>query len=148
MLKKLITYTDFNGKQQTEACYFNMTKTELTSLELETEGGFADYIMKTIECRNDKNNKELAKLVKKLVLMSYGEKSEDGKKFRKSEEILKDFEASAAFDEYFSILLSDENALLEFFKGIMPVMTKEQEKQIDEEVNRLLKERSDVTDQN
>ena len=145
MFKKLISYTDFNGKQQTEAHYFNMSKTELTSLEINKDGGFSNHIMEIVECQNDKNNKKLAGLIKELILMSYGVKSEDGKRFKKSEELSAEFEQTAAFDEFYISLLTNTDELLEFLKGIMPVMTKEQEKQIDTEVNKLMEQRANVT---
>lgn len=146
MLAKKLTYTDFNGNQQTEINHFNMSKTELTSLELDTDGGFSSYVLGILECRNDKNNRELVKLIKDILLMAYGQKSDDGKRFIKSEALTAEFEQTAYFDEYYNLLVTNESALIEFLKGIMPVMTAEQEKQIDSEVNKFLKERSDDTD--
>ena len=34
MLKKTIKYTDYNGEEQTEDFYFNLSKAELTEMEL------------------------------------------------------------------------------------------------------------------
>lgn len=148
MFKKIITYKDFNDRVQQEPIFLNISKTELTSLELDAEGGFANYILKMIECRNDKNDKELARLVKRLLLMSYGEISEDGKKFRKSSEISEDFEQSALFDKYYIDLLTDDKQLIEFLKGIMPALTAEQQKQVDAEVSEFMKDHTNASSDN
>ena len=39
MLKKTITYTDYNDNERTEDFYFNFSKAELTEMELSTVGG-------------------------------------------------------------------------------------------------------------
>lgn len=138
MIKRLITYTDFNGREQTEAFFFNLTRTELTNLELSEEGSYSERIKSIIECRNDKNMKKLINIIKDLIGMAYGEKSEDGKRFVKNSRIREEFESSAAYDTYVTTLLTNENELLEFLKGIMPVMTAEQQKQLDDEVNKYM----------
>ena len=101
MLKKTITYTDYNGKERTEDFYFNLTKAELTQLENSVSGGISDYIQQIKEAENVP---ELIKLFKKIILISYGEKSEDGKRFmkKKNGELLADvFESTEAFNVLF-----------------------------------------------
>ena len=44
MLKKTITYTDFNGKQRTETFYFNLTKAEVAEMEATVDGGFSTML--------------------------------------------------------------------------------------------------------
>ena len=120
MLKKTITYTDYNGKERTEDFYFNLTKAELTQLENSVSGGISDYIQQIKEAENVP---ELIKLFKKIILISYGEKSEDGKRFMKKKhgELLADvFESTEAFNVLFMELATDAEAATKFMNGVMP----------------------------
>lgn len=120
MLKKTITYTDYNGKERTEDFYFNLTKAELTQLENSVSGGISDYIQQIKEAENVP---ELIKLFKKIILISYGEKSEDGKRFmkKKNGELLADvFESTEAFNVLFMELATDAEAATKFMNGVMP----------------------------
>ena len=37
MLKKTITYTDYNGSERTEDFYFNLSKAEIMEMELSSQ---------------------------------------------------------------------------------------------------------------
>ena len=52
MLKKTITYTDYNGVERTEDFYFNLTKAELMEMEIGTTGGMADMIKRIIDAKD------------------------------------------------------------------------------------------------
>ena len=78
MLKKPITYEDYNGESRTETFYFNLTKAEITEMELSNEGGFVKMVEKLIE---EKDVTKVIAIFKDLILKSYGEKSPDGKRF-------------------------------------------------------------------
>lgn len=39
MLEKVITYTDYDGNERKEKFYFNLTKAELTEMELSMREG-------------------------------------------------------------------------------------------------------------
>jgi hypothetical protein len=84
MLKKTITYTDYNGVERTEDFYFNLNKAEILEMELSTEGGLQQMIEKIIAAQD---MPALSKYFKDIILMSYGEKSPDGKRFIKNQEI-------------------------------------------------------------
>lgn len=117
MLKKTITYEDFDGNKLEEDFYFNLTKTELIEIEMSEEGGLENAINKIIRTRD---NKKIMEMFKKIISMSYGEKSLDGKRFIKTDEIRENFLTSLAYDELFMELLSNEDAAAKFIKGIMP----------------------------
>jgi hypothetical protein len=117
MLKREITYEDFNGEKVSEYFYFNLSKTELIELEHEYDRGFAANIEAIVEA---KSTKELIAEFKKLILMSYGKKSEDGKRFIKSDELREEFSQTAAFNELFIQLATDENAAAIFVNSIVP----------------------------
>lgn len=117
MLKREITYEDFNGDQVTEVFYFNISKPELVELEVEYEGGFGKMIQNVIEA---KNNKELIRHFKQIILLAYGQKSEDGKRFIKSEKMREEFTQTAAYNMLFMELATDENSAAMFLQGVLP----------------------------
>lgn len=119
MLKKTVTYTDYNGVERTEDYYFNLTKAELAEMELSTTGGFAEMIKKIVAA---KDLPSIIRVFKQLVLKSYGIKSDDGRRFIKSEEIRTAFSQTEAYSTIFMELASDDQAAADFVNGIMPKM--------------------------
>lgn len=117
MLKRNITYEDFNGERVTETFYFNFTKTEIVELELGYEGGMEAALQRIIKAEN---LKALVEEFKKIVLMAYGERSEDGKRFIKNDDIREAFSQTAAYDALFMELATDEDAAATFIKGVVP----------------------------
>lgn len=125
MLKKTIKYTDFNGEEQIDECYFNLSKSELTQMEMSERGGFQNYISKIVE---EKDNKKIYALFKEIVLSAYGQKSADGRQFIKKKMVdgqmimLRDeFEQTAAFDELMMELIgSSEQGVADFINQVIP----------------------------
>lgn len=122
MLKKTIKYTNFNGEEETETFYFNMTRAELIELEYSVEGGFSDTMMRMIQTdpEGKVNGKTIMAEMKKLILGSYGQRSTDGKRFIKNDELRKDFESSEAYSALFMELVTDAEKAAEFINGIVP----------------------------
>ena len=125
MLKKSITYTDYNGEKQTDECYFNLSKAELIEMEMSEKGGFEKYIAKLIE---EKDQKNIYNLFKEIILMSYGQKSADGKTFIKKKMVdgqmirLRDeFEQTEAFVELVMELINGgTESISEFINKLVP----------------------------
>ena len=117
MLKKTITHTDYNGIERTEDHYFNLSKAEIMELELGTAGGFVEMIEKIVAA-NDAPS--IIKVFKDLILKAYGEKSADGKRFVKSEEISRAFSQTEAYSQLFMELATDSDAAAQFVNGIVP----------------------------
>ena len=117
MLKKTITYTDYNGVSRTEDFYFNLTKAEIMEMELSTSGGLAGMIEKIVASQDAPS---IIKIFKDLVLKAYGEKSPDGKRFIKSEEISNAFAQTEAYSILFMELATDADAASKFVNGIIP----------------------------
>lgn len=117
MLKKTITYTDYNGLERKEDFYFNLSKAEIATMEMSTEGGLAEMITKVVEA---KDQVAIIKIFKDLVLSSYGEKSADGKRFIKSEELSTAFSQTEAYSIIFMELATDADKAAEFVNGIIP----------------------------
>jgi len=119
MLKKTVTYEDFDGNTVTDEFEFNLTKTELTEMNLAQDGGLDKFIEKIVK---EEDQKKIYDLFKGLVVKAYGKRSEDGKRFIKSEQMSEEFTQTAAFDAMMIEMLTSENAALatDFIKGIIP----------------------------
>lgn len=117
MLKKTITYTDYDGNERTEDFYFNLTNTELTEMEMSTDGGLRKTLGKIIETRD---NKRIVEIFKDLVLRAYGEKSLDGKRFIKNKELSEAFSQTEAYNVLFMELASEADFAAAFVNGITP----------------------------
>jgi hypothetical protein len=121
MLKKTIKYSDYNGLERTEDFYFNLTKAELMEMEMSTAGGLTEMINKIVATQDAP---AIIKIFKELVLKAYGEKSADGKRFIKSEELATAFSQTEAYSILFMELATDPDAASAFVNGIVPVMDK------------------------
>ena len=117
MLKRDITYEDFDGEKTTETFYFNLTKSEIVELEVAYDGGLQAALLRIVKTNDRKN---LVAEFKKIILLSYGQKSEDGKRFIKSDELREGFSQTAAFDALFIELATNDDAAATFLKGIVP----------------------------
>ena len=119
MLKKTITYTDYNNVERTEDFYFNLTKAELMEMEMGAVGGLSGMIEKIVSA---KDAPSIIKVFKELVLKAYGEKSADGRRFIKSKEISDAFAQTEAYSQLFMELATDADAASKFVNGIAPSM--------------------------
>lgn len=117
MLKKTITYTDFNGVERTEDFYFNLTKAEIAEMELEVPGGMTTMIDRITKTQDTPS---LIKVFKDLILRSYGKKSDDGRRFIKNKELVEEFKDSEAYSELFMELATNADAASAFVNGITP----------------------------
>ena len=117
MLKKLIEYTDYNGKQRKENFYFSLNKAELMEMELGTVGGMQNLIQLIID---KQDIPEIIKAFKMIILKSYGEKSADGVRFVKSDELSAAFSQTEAYSNLFMELISNAEAAAAFINGIVP----------------------------
>ena len=117
MLKKTIKYTDYDGNEREEDFYFNLSRAEVTEMELSKEGGMSEYIKKISATQN---GPELIKLFKEIIIKSYGEKSLDGKRFIKNKELTEAFIQTEAYSELFVELASNADEAVKFVNGIMP----------------------------
>lgn len=117
MLKKPIKYTDYNGMERTEDFWFNLSKAEIMEMELSTTGGLAELIQKIVK---EQDAPAIIKIFKDLILKAYGEKSPDGKRFIKSDEMALAFSQTEAYSNLFMELATDADAAAEFVNGIVP----------------------------
>jgi hypothetical protein len=117
VLKKSITYDDYNGGTFTEDFYFNLSKAELVELELSHVGGLSESLKRIVA---SEDGAEIIKEFKNIILKSYGKRSEDGKRFVKNQQLRDEFESTEAYSVLFIELVTDADAAADFVRGIMP----------------------------
>lgn len=116
MLTKKITYTDFNNEERTETFYFNLSEAELMDWEFSVSGTLTEHINRISETIDIP---KLIVLYKELIDRSYGVKDADGRRFRKSAEILQDFKDTNAYSELYMELATNQESGAEFISGII-----------------------------
>ena len=117
MIKKTITYKDYNQVERTEDFYFNLSKAEVMEMEMSTSGGLAEMITRIVAAQDQP---AIIKIFKDLILKAYGEKSPDGKRFIKSDELSVAFSQTEAYSQLFMELATDAEAASAFVNGIVP----------------------------
>jgi hypothetical protein len=117
MLKRDISYEDFDGEKVTSTFYFNLSKSEIIELEVGYKEGLQETLTRIVKT-NDR--KRLIEEFKKIILLSYGERSEDGKRFVKNDELREAFSQTAAYDALFIELATDDEAAAVFIRGVIP----------------------------
>lgn len=117
MLKKRISYTDYNGNKREEDFYFNLTKAEIMEMQMSTNGGLTEMINHIIDTQDAPS---IIKVFKEIIMKAYGEKSPDGKRFIKNEELSQAFSQTEAYSELFMELATDSDAASKFVNGIIP----------------------------
>lgn len=120
MLKRTVKYKDFNDQEVEEVVYFNLTRSELFDLALKDDGGFARYLERV--SKSDSPG-QLFTEIKNIILLGYGEKSEDGKRFiktRDGQRLSDEFVQTAAYDQLFSEFTENATEFANFVKAMLP----------------------------
>lgn len=131
MYKKTITFDDYNGEKITEDFYFNLNKAEVIKW-LTTSGSYTlDKVLERLS--KERNGKKIMEIFEDLIKMSYGEKSLDGRKFEKNEEIWNNFYQTEAYSVLFTELVTDAQKAADFVNKIIP-------KDLADEVEKIIKE--------
>lgn len=123
MLKKTITYEDFNGETVSEDFFFHLSKAELVELELSHKGGLAESIQKIIDAED---GKQIIAEFKNIILGAYGKRSDDGKRFIKNQALREEFESTEAYSVLFMEVVTETDKAIEFVNGIVPKGLKEE----------------------
>ncbi len=117
MLKKTITYEDFNGETVSEDFFFHLSKAELVELELSHEGGLSAALERIIAAEDGKS---IIAEFKNIILSSYGVRSEDGRRFVKNQTLRDEFESTEAYSTLFMELVTDTDAAVVFVNNVIP----------------------------
>lgn len=112
-----VTYIDFDDQEYTERLYFNMTKVEFMRWQAESGDNLTER-MKTALEKHDSS--KIMDYFEELIRRSYGEKSDDGKRFVKDPQKTRDFMTSAAYDELFWRITQNQEECNAFMRGVLP----------------------------
>lgn len=110
-------YEDFLGNRREKKLMFNLTETEINVAQLSEDGGYSEKLERLSK---EKNPQDIISEFRFIVLNSYGELSEDGTVFEKSEKIKNHFECSAAYNAFFMKLISDQAFAEKFIRATLP----------------------------
>lgn len=122
MLTKVVKFTDFDGNERTQTCYFHMTKAEILEFNMNKPGGVIAYITRMMNA--DRDDIVFATF-KELILAAYGERTADGR-FVKNTQMREAFACSEAYSEIFMEIGQSEEAMAAFVNGLVPNVTDEQ----------------------
>ena len=139
MIKKTVTYTDFDGNERTEDFFFHLTQAEVADWELSVEGGLSKMLLEIIK---SKDMRKIIPIYKEILIKSYGEKSPDGRRFIKNDEVRDNFTQTQAFSDLYMSLALDAEEGANFVKGIMPKMDQD----VFNNVEKLIDETDDVNE--
>lgn len=128
MYKKTINYTDFNGIDHKEDFYFHLSESEIVTINSFTGGGLKPFFERIA---NTQDQKEIVNLFRELILKSYGVKSDDGKRFIKSQELRDAFEQTNAYNELFMLLVTNEKEAVNFVNNIIPAKLLDDAKKLE-----------------
>ena len=117
MLKKTITYTDYNDRSRTEDFWFNLSRTEILDMAICKRRDLGKLLSDII---TESDPTKFISLIEDLIQISYGRKSEDGKRFIKSEELTRDFTQTEAYSELLVDLALNADKAVEFVNAIIP----------------------------
>ena len=117
MLKKTITYTDYNGTERTEDFWFNLTEAEALEMAMSTTGGLGAMLRRVVAAQDTPT---IIKVFKDFIFKAYGEKSADGKRFIKSKELSTAFSQTEAYSQLYMELATDADKAAEFVNGVVP----------------------------
>lgn len=117
MLKKTISYVDYDGTPRVEDFYFNLSKRELINLVHSGSGGLDEQLKEIVRSRD---NAAIMRKFEEIILLGYGVRSEDGRRFIKSPQLTEEFSQTAAFEELFVELCTNGQAGIDFINGLVP----------------------------
>ena len=118
MIKKTIKYKDYNGNEREDVCMFNLDEAELMEMELSTTGGLSTTIERIVQ---EQDTAKIIAMFKDIVLKSYGQISEDGRRFVKNDQLREEFQQSKAYTTLFMELATDADAATKFIEGVIDV---------------------------
>lgn len=125
MLKKNITFTDFNDVEHSKDFYFNLSKSELAKAEIresimldeKVTGGFRAKMEAIV--KSGRGN-DIMDAFEDIIRMTYGVKDEDGLRFVKNDKATEDFMQTNAYDVLFFELVTDAEAAAKFINEVVP----------------------------
>ena len=138
MQKLTVQFENFDGETVTEDLYFHLNIKELQDME----NWDVPLTQRIAKLTKTEDGKEAFELMRDIVEAAYGERSEDGKRFVKSPEVLKNFTEGLAYDEVIIKFIDGSTDLGKFVEGLLPKkvfeLAKKNTKESGEEVKEYL----------
>ena len=130
MISYTIKYTDLLDNEAEDKVYFHLTKDEVYDLIAERR---KTLLGQASRIQEDQDFLEGYQFVRDIVLRSYGERSDDGKRFIKTEGATTAFRQSLLFDEVLEKIFESDKSADAFVNAVMPpkmveLINKEQDK--------------------
>jgi hypothetical protein len=116
MLKKQITYTNFNDEQVTETHFFHLSKADIIEMQVSEKGGLDVVLQRAIDSGD---NSRVLTVFKDLIRKAYGRKTDDGR-FLKDKDATEEFLSGEAYSEILMQMMTDPGFAIEFANGIVP----------------------------
>lgn len=117
MFKEHFEYEDYNGVKREEDHYFNLSQPEIVKLNFSSAGGLKETVLRLTQ---EQNGGKIIELFERIIQMSIGRKSEDGRKFEKSPEIINDFVSTPMYPMLYMRLATDAEYATKFINAIVP----------------------------
>lgn len=117
MFKEHFEYEDYNGVKREEDHYFNLSQPEIVKLNFSSAGGLKETVLRLTQ---EQNGGKIIELFERIIQMSIGRKSEDGRRFEKSPEIINDFVSTPMYPMLYMHLATDADYATKFINAIVP----------------------------
>lgn len=117
MFKEHFEYEDYNGVKREEDHYFNLSQPEIVKLNFSSAGGLKETVLRLTQ---EQNGGKIIELFERIIQMSIGRKSEDGRRFEKSPEIINDFVSTPMYSMLYMRLATDAEYATKFINAIVP----------------------------
>lgn len=127
-----VTYEGFDGETVEETLYFHMSTKDWVKADEDKKefGGYEKYLAAQLEVGDLKDAENMAAedvrpirvltMLEDIIRRSYGERSEDGRRFVKDPNRTEAFMASLAFDAFLDDLLVKEGLSTAFVQALIP----------------------------
>ena len=143
MQKLTVQFENFEGETVTEDLYFHLNIKEIQDMENQWDVPLTKRIALLTDTQD---GKEAFNLMRDIIEAAYGERSEDGKRFVKNEEVLKNFTQGLAYDDVIIKFIDGSLDLSKFIEGLLPKkvfeLAKKNAKDSHDEVTKYLVENS------
>lgn len=120
MLKETRTYKDFNGNDVTDDFYFNLSPAEVARLEMSTDKAIG-LEATILALESEKNSQKIYEMFERIIRLSIGRKSADGKRFIKNDEIADEFMQTNAYSDMIIEFFQNPQKGADFFKQVVSV---------------------------
>ena len=117
MYRKPITYTNYNDVVVTKNFYFNLTKAEIATRELTSDGSFSEMLA---AIANSNKGSEVYPEFERILKWAYGVKSADGESFIKNDAVWEAFQQSPAYSVLIMELITNGDEAAKFVAALMP----------------------------